>query len=306
MEYIHIQGLDLQTDPTVIEICKTSNSTSSSTRSVLYVLVIVNILALITAINTWPLNWTDARISKLENDFATLPAMIKQAGNSSTAKSITDKLKMDSILWQFYKRFDIENYHNIKIPILGNAFDVNNLSLIAGMTFVVLLIVLRFTLGRELVNLRLALNSITNRYPDYANKDQFKNSVADYDWPDVMPSINRVRRLHHYNSLSMNEIFNLPPLEISSNRVQNRFSGRALMYMFYFPSVIYASIFANDIATIGKALEENSGETVAFMLLSVLFLSIIILLSIKCTTLKRKIYQSYVEFKNNHYRYVQQ
>ena len=306
MNFIDVQGLDLKTDSAIFEICKASNVTSSGTRSVLYVLVIVNILALITVINTWPLNWTDARINKIENDFKNLPDTIfklKNAKNFVLCDSFRNVLRVDSAVWPTYRRFDIENYQNIRVPILGNAFDVNNLCLVAGLTFVILMVVLRFTLGRELINLRLALNAITKRYPDYANSELFWKNCAEGNWPDILPSINRVRRLHHYNSLSMNEIFNLPPLEISNNRIQNRFSGRALMHMFYFPTVVYFIIIANDIATAWKALPEAPHQTIAFILISLIFLAIILSLSAKCSRLKQKIYKSYADFKNNDYKF---
>lgn len=304
LNFTEIEGLDLRTDQAVHEICMASNATSSSTRSVLYVLVVVNILAFITVINTWSKNWTDGRISRWEADFRTLPNIINSTTDTIRANNLRDSLRLDSLQWSQYKKFDIENYQNIRIPVVGNTFDVNSLGFVSGLTFLILLIIARFTLGRELVNLKLALNAITKRYPDFANQQDFEGKSAGYAWPDIMPSINRVRRLHHYNSLSMNEIFTFPPLEISKNKIQKGFAGKLVMYIFCFPLVVYASIVINDFETIGKAKAISGDWVYMFLGLNIFYWVLITLLCLTCTRLKFKIAKQYKRFIKNDYKYI--
>ncbi len=145
------------------------------------------------------------------------------------------------------------------VPVLGNMFDVNNLGLISGMSFIILLIVLRLTLRREKNNLKIALKSISERYTDNMIGGDYENFMPfilySKDGMEMMNNeaarkINYTRRKHHYNFLSMNEVFNLPSLDVADNELQNTTLGRIISrHLFYFPYLIYLVIYINDLLT---------------------------------------------------------
>ncbi|HYE55907.1 MAG TPA: hypothetical protein VD996_13740 [Chitinophagaceae bacterium] len=304
VEVVDIQGLDLKADPAIQQICDASNATSNSTRSVLYVLVLVNVLALITVLNSINWNWTDARIHHAKKTIDTLRQKELAATDETDKKRYQDSISVHSEVLKLHERSNVENYINIRVPIIGNAFDVNNLGIVAGVSFTILLFILRFTLGREIANLRLALNAITKRYPNNANERDFAGAVPERELPHLLPSINYTRRLHHYNSLSMNEIFTLPPLEITPNRIQKKFIGWLIMRIYYLPLITHLFIVLNDISTLRRGLDKSTEATLLSLIVGVLALCVILALSVKCTRLQLKMQRLYEDFKNCQYRYI--
>jgi len=302
MKRIEIKGLDLKVDPSIQQICEASNATSGSTRSVLYVLVLVNILALITVINTHKYNWTQARIAYWHNNITQ---------NRRDLKACKDSIAMQDTLMLNQKRLDnllrnqVESYQTVRIPVLGNAFDVNNLGIVSGITFLVLLIILQFTLAREINNLKIALNAISERYTDFANEKEFGSVLVlkpEEDRDSFLVSINYTRRQHHYDFLSMNEVFNLPPLK-NSDYNYSSITHKIVMHMFWFPFFVYALILINDLTTIRNGLEITPGYTIITFLLSVLFGIWIAWLSYICTVQKKDILELYSRFRVNDFTF---
>ncbi|MEJ7677376.1 MAG: hypothetical protein WKG06_05780 [Segetibacter sp.] len=94
---------------------------------------------------------------------------------------------------------------------MSNSFDINDLGIFAGFSFIVLLLILNFILNRKVSNLKIALNSITKRYSDDADEKCFEDFLnLQTDKIKALHAINLTRRKYHYNFLSMNEIFNVP------------------------------------------------------------------------------------------------
>src|SRR5262249_6397538 len=151
-------------DSSIEKVCETSNATSSSTRSILYVLMLVSVLAIIASINSYEWgyinNWTTSRMERNENAIeAILDTLILTHG---TPLSYQDSVYNAYRLEQRKKRLEnnirneMDNVHMVKIPILGNSFDINDLGLIGGIAIFVLMFILRFTLTREASNLKIA------------------------------------------------------------------------------------------------------------------------------------------------------
>jgi len=352
----YIIGLDLKIDPAVQKICEIYNQCSGSTRSVMYVLLLVNILAFISVINTHRSNWITTRIAskqdnielnekklialkysylrkqteqqtryqhlteKSKNNIAKLTDLRSaglidslQLDSSFTVQNtiISDNIKREAGERDNLIRNKIENSQTVKVPILGNSFDIDNLAIVSGVSFIILLIVLKFTLTREKNNLKLAFNAITDRYTDLIEPELKDNVTAiataqGISEKVVMAEINNIRREHHYNFLSMNEIFNLPYLTVSDKTLQNTTTGKIVTrYLFYFPYFIYLLTFVNDLSTWPEGFKVSFWHTIILYIISFIFLTIIARLSRSCNKQKLIVTQLFNKFYENNYRYQQ-
>ncbi|HEY4063733.1 MAG TPA: hypothetical protein VGM30_17615 [Puia sp.] len=320
MDYSSIRGLDLHIDDAIQEICKTSNATAGNTRSVLYVLMLVCILAIISVINSYDSyglsNWTTSRIDRNSKNANNI---FKELADTTTEKlSYHDSLAIWFNLDVTKKRLEnnlrneMENVHLVRIPVLGNSFDINDLGLVGGIAITILLVIAQFTLTREANNLKIALRAVTERYIDSANEEDFRTFLEkeeirhdkNFDKTHTLASVNYTRRQHHYNFLSMNEIFNLPPLEVSEKKKQHTIAERLVGKIFGFPFVVYCLVVFNDAFSIADGWDMNKINTVFLLVAEIFFLIVIYSASAKCTRLKESINELYDGFKKNEYRYI--
>src|SRR3569833_3396119 len=85
---IDIKGIDLKIDPSVQKICEAYNSSSGSTRSVLYILMLINVLSFVAVLNTHWGNWLSSRINSKQDN---------KTKNKKTQKKKKTTQKRDSI-----------------------------------------------------------------------------------------------------------------------------------------------------------------------------------------------------------------
>jgi len=216
-----INGLELNIDQNTHKLCESYSQSSGSTRSVLYLLLIVSVIALIAVFNNnWKYNWTRERIDGCINAIIKNDILLKK---DSSALKTDKKLKIPAadILSinvrnenlkkkeEALIRSDVDDNYTIKVSFIGVAIDINDLASISGVTFILLFFVLRFTVAREKNNLKIALNSITERYPKYSEyfnfqemvKKQYKEDTVrdDEAWEKLVSDLNFIRRRYHYN-----------------------------------------------------------------------------------------------------------
>lgn len=328
---IQISGLNLDIDTSVQEICKVSNSSSSNSRGILYLIVIISALSLIAVINTSPLNWSKVRLESVTDSVkyyqgkicsiitnntlydtccskCSTENFIKEKNKPCISSYYKDKLDFFIKKKEFEERNRIENFRTIRTPLFGSSFDVNNLIIIAGLALTLLLIILKFTLKRETNNLRIALNAITERYPDNANFSYFEPYIKDknnegLDKVKILSQINFTRRQHHYNFLSMNEILTKPPLKLDTDK--ESLLDDVLKYIFYFPFFVYLIIIANDLATINEGLAISKPNTYIGFIIGFISCYWLLILCYKCTLQEKKILSTFTNFKENNYKYIQ-
>jgi hypothetical protein len=165
---------------------------------------------------------------------------------------------------------------------------------------------------REISNLQIALNAISARYPDDANEIDFtdflvKSTVvepANTNKMAALEMINYTRRKHHYNFLSMNEIFTMPPLETDSSNRKETFTEKVLIRKFWLPFVIYLLIFANDLSTFDIGKQISISDTIVGLIVSLIFLLLIAFFARKCTKLQSFLSGLYSTFKEQNYKYA--
>lgn len=283
-----IKGINIRIDDSVHELCKVSNETSSHTRGILYFIMLITLLSIIAVLNTHPHNWIGSRI-KLER------AKLQPGLNSNTYD--TTRVKYESFV-----RSKNENYAVVRLPILGIAFDVNNLAIVSGFTLCFLLIVLRFTVNREYLNLRIAFDAIKARYTDDADLADFDkfipNNIDSAMKSEWLRQINRKRREHHYNYLSMNEVFNMPPAKASlyTNKYYYGFRDFISKFLFALPLISYLAITLNDLSTINEGARINGWHTNFNLILTAFFLVVLIYLTTKIILNEQRITREYQSF----------
>lgn len=360
-----IKGVDLQIDQHTQVLCETYNRSSGTTRSVLYVLLLVNVITLIAVFNSnWRFNWTNDRL-KIYDDSINFKQRKLYSENYFFKKAAKiDSLKKDSLKFYKGKALDsakskaaeyskrdseqyfkvngikqqidfakrqrdaleksaIDNYYMIKVNFIGIAFDINDLGSISGIALILLLIVLRFTITREKNNVKIAFNSITERYPQGADKKYFneyfdsifkspsasgkageKETDVPDEWESKLADINYVRRRYHYNFLSMNEVFNLPKLSVSRNITQTKPMGKIINeYLFYFPLVIYSYALLNDMTTLTLADNLSDHHTIVIESASCICFIFVANLCKACVDQKTAVMNLFKNFYDKNYVY---
>lgn len=340
-DYTELQGLDLKIDSSITKICEVSNSSSSSSRRVLYILLIVAITSFIAVINTIPekpylFNWSSERIGKSDSMINVMEHRLADSFKNKRNQFDSIKLRLDlesrKKINDILKRTDIDNNQVIHIPIIGNAFDVNDLSVFAGLSFIIILSVLLVTIRRERKNLRIALHAVTERYPDpeeylddYSQKidvlpasayEEFKNSLdpGDQYTKEFVSKFNLTRRRYHYNFLSMNEIFTVPydalrlrrEKKLSRSFFKDSTLGKIVINkIFYFPYWVYLVIVLNDIMSFADGEGLSKKHAFVASSLSLIFLNTIAYLCYLCTLEKKTIQKCYDLFiRDGAYKFI--
>jgi hypothetical protein len=134
----------------------------------------------------------------------------------------------------------IENVLYVKTPILGLTFDINDLGLITGTTFAILMLVMIFYTHRAHENLFLAIWKVREVA---AQEDCF-------DQPGGKANL-------LYHALAMEQVFTVPPTLARWNDLP--FFRRAHYSLFFIPLIVQILVFTNDLhtATIGHAMSDQ-------------------------------------------------
>ena len=170
---------------------------------------------------------------------------------------------------------------------------------------------MRFTLSREKNNLRIAFNSITERY-DGSVEDDLKIEILKkikahkINEDNLVDAFNRKRRRYHYNLLSMNEIFNIPELDSSNNILQKTTTGKIVTgYMYSFVFLVYLMVFLNDLSTIERGYRVSHWQTLTLCIVSYICLNFIARICDNCNDEKKHITNLFNDFRGNDYKYDQ-
>lgn len=313
------QGIDLKIDPSIRIMCDASNKTANSTRSVLYLLVVATVLSLIAVINSSTDNWSALRMQFYESEISRYEVKLREAGNDTSIQSVflKDSLEQAWKNWDIQSSIDANNFNTVRVPILGNAFDIDDLSTVAGVTIIILLFIFRFSILREMANLRLALDAVTRRYTHNADMDAFekylqaaRDGTGDENSGHAqaaLAAINLARREYHYNTLAMSEVFNLPPLRILKHH-KKRYGRRGgldktVVLIPWFPCLIYLVIVANDVVTFKYGFEISPVHTTLSTGFALICLAGILMLSISSARLKATLHKLYKSFEEHDYIY---
>ncbi len=158
----------------------------------------------------------------------------------------------------------LENIVFVKLPFFGISFDVNDLAILSGLSFTIILLLLRFSLNRELTNIK----NITGYIQDYEKK--YKRDIWRY-----------------YHSLMGNElVFMLPKTrgfsdsyEVVSNREIWNFIPKTLLLL---PIISYGLVIKNDLSSLEIGMAIDAYNTIQSLTFSGIFLLLMLLLANNC------------------------
>ena len=159
---------------------------------------------------------------------------------------------------QKLQEFQTENVNFVRIPFFGVVFDVNDLGLIAGFTFLVILGWFRFSVARELSNIQLAFGE--------ARSGQ---------------QLARV-----YNLLAMRQVLTVPRIRAQTYQT---LWAKAPYALYALPFAVQLIIFVHDLLTFSYGWTVSPLNTIALLLASVVFLALMGVLTYLCLEISLKI-----------------
>lgn len=263
-----------------------ANSVSRA-RTILIVIITASVLTFVAYWNTRPDAWLTGRITKANAalrlfDPATkgrLPEdeakqkfteaeeeLRRSAKQFIEDRNITDR----DLLVDFIERLrglQLEQVTTLHVPFFGVTFDVNDLGIFAGLTFSVILLWFRFSLVRELINLRETFIEAKKLGDEY--------------------------RHHCYNLLAMRQVLTIPPMPNEVHEPSNVL-GRGFWRifpeaLFFLPFIVYTRLFFHDLQTIDLAVSISQRGSLILLGLSLGFLIIILVFTLVCWRLSREI-----------------
>lgn len=160
----------------------------------------------------------------------------------------------------------VDNIVLIHIPFFGIVLDVNDLGILGGFTFVVILMWFRFSLWRELYNL----------------SSTFKAAKTDEDLEFC------------YRALAMSQVLTVPPA-LSKHQPRERPWGKVVRILYFLPLTVQLIIFINDCLTFNYGWDISSTNTVAGTSISLGFLFLSALLTYWCYRLSSEIDREWEE-----------
>jgi hypothetical protein len=208
------------------------------TRNVIIVLVIATVLVFAALLNSQQANWMHRRLitmgdihsSYVESKLGPYPQLGNFKDDAAYKDAVTAYDRRYSDLWGAVVRTYVDTSLVIRVPFFGFSFDVNDLGLLGGVGFVIILVCLRFCLTREVNNLRLSF-------------DQARQTSGE-----------ELREF--YTLLAMRQVFTVP---ITEHIIRSRFLVITPKLIAWSSVAVYALVTYNDATTasIGRALADS-------------------------------------------------
>ena len=151
------------------------------------------------------------------------------------------------------ERDRLETVVIVHLPIIGVTFDVNDLGMFAGMSFIALMFALRLVLVRELESVRTVFR--------YAHE----SATSQYT----------------YELLAMTQVLTIPPKYKSRFRPGRAWS-RAPMFLIWLPLIVQCVLFFEDLSTINLGASTSQGLTIVTLLIGFAALFILLILTAMC------------------------
>lgn len=192
-------------DAIIFEMIKATKESGQRVRYVLIIIITASILAFAAFWNGISFSWKQNRlerlmtlceyISKDDSIMHNFKNMVSESGKKkiiedwvnqfpetvrkSLEKAIEyfqpEKLGKTGIqhLLNNYKTFEEDNVNTIKVPFFGITFDINDLGIISGFSFIIILLIFQYSLDREMQNIRKVDRYIKNEFEDRKKASEF-------------------------------------------------------------------------------------------------------------------------------------
>jgi hypothetical protein len=257
-----------------------ARTSSDRGRFVLIVLITTSVLAFVAFWNSRPASWLNSRI-----EMARIAAEACPSWNEETRQVLGVSHEDYQRSRRFYdlRKNRIGNCENLKVlanqllslqsqetasirvPFFGFQFDINDLGIFGGFTFMVVLMWFRFSLARELSNVRLAFWIARNR-----------DSRSDFQLC--------------YDLLAMHQVLTVPATrgEAAQSR-GGRFWSHVPLLLYFLPLAAEIAICWSDIRTRFWGWTISPQNTISLFLAEGAFLILISILTYTCFQLSREV-----------------
>jgi hypothetical protein len=207
---------------------KAAGDASARTRSVTIAMTVASVVIFGALINSLQHQWMLERLLALDNPRNEYVA--RKIGPYPQRTGETDEAfrAAEGYYYERYKLFYeavakayVENSLSTKVPLFGFSVDANDIGLIGGAAFVVLLLMYRYSLAREVENLRIAREQAGyfKQYKEF------------------------------YLVLAMQQVFTIPPSETRARTKLNLWIPRLISAL---PFAVLLAVTVHDIITTGS------------------------------------------------------
>lgn len=212
-------------------------SSAERVRRLVFIIAVFSVIALTALWNTTPMSWMSMRSKGLESILDKCQNQDSAIADSCVSEATKIKGETKSINKTFaelqekfinYKEKTLEKEYFPAIPVLGLTFDINDLGVFCGVAYLLLLLLLAFSLMREHENLFLALGKVRSLH-DLSKTRKDGESCANY----------------LYHALAMSQVLNSPPTLFQWR--PPRWKIVVLTTVFFIPVIVEILIILNDL-----------------------------------------------------------
>lgn len=275
-----IQAEDL---PSTLDLAPYIDATVSSSNRALAVLILIITACILVFSAFWnsrPENWMGSRIGQVhdaiywwdvEHSNEKPAALTYNSDDERLARGrayvqnrqITSRTQLEE-RWKKLMDLQTEQVLLFRVPFFGMAFDINDLGVLAGFSFVVLLVGFRFYLLRELFNVSLTFN--------------------------VAREINQLRVC--YQRLGMHQVLHVPKMMQPPDQGKDPLrdlSDNLPKILFFLPFVLMSLVFIVDLRTVDIGVSLSPIGTTLLIGMDLFFVIYIGILTVSCLAVARKI-----------------
>ncbi|HEV7746299.1 MAG TPA: hypothetical protein VGO56_14970 [Pyrinomonadaceae bacterium] len=254
-----------------------ARESTDRTRKILLIMIIASILIFTAFWNTRNEGWVNSRLALAKanldlwsNKDATPPTGQEDVYRQAKQMEVRTKYQAEETFF-WIQKIRAEQVSQIQVPVLGISFDVNDLGLIGGVTFAVLLMWVNYSLWHHSNNLKLAF--------DFARGLDSQGANGEGDQ----------RLLYHtYQNLAMRQVLTIPPRPTSTKPADTqpdkfKHGIRQVSKLLYaLPLLVQARIVFNDWQTIAVGEMTNPKATKFVLAMGTFFFILIAALTVTC------------------------
>jgi hypothetical protein len=259
---------------------------SGLARKVLFAMLTASVLLVAATLNSMQADWGRQRLNELQHPHDLYVDHLVGAINSADDQKLeataqippspkignkTDenvhREKRYDALYNAYVHSYVDNTFFVHVPLFGFAFDINNLGLLGGVALVILLMLFRYSLLRELSNVQVSFRRA------HAHGTTGGDARAFYEL------------------LAMQQVLTVPDDVFSKNNSRLR---KLPALLFFAPLAAFSTVFVHDLLTywIGGLLGARSHALSVFAIEAVWFV-VILYATVDVFLLHRKIDQAW-------------
>lgn len=253
-----------QNDIGVMEFVEACERASARTRWVILVMIVASVVGFTASWKAGTSGWIEGRLTLArdalmyfrvpENEKNILmsenPEKYSKVEKWIEARFINTESQIQAHVLYMEKVYT-ENVRLIRLPFFAITLDTNDLGVICGITFIIMMLVFRLNVGREL-----------------ENYDEIFNHIATDTNREVL-----------YKLLRMNQVLSTPP---DSKGKQSLFWLIIPKLLYILPLLVQFFIIYNDLTTLPQGMLISASSTILVMIISVSCFVLLLVLTVQC------------------------